>query len=263
MGGTAQFGNGFLHQQDFPVTCLYFTGFFLVVVSYRLISLKRDKKKIDFNTLKLGFLGNIYDFNQKCVRKQYTAQVIFRASLLLTIYWCAISSIHYANLAKINFGIVSCCFIVSVVVNSAAGLAFFNEKITLKTCSGIIVTMCGIIWISLAKGGEALAQKDAMTSVDQDIVEEALLNKSKAVILALGVGVGNALQTIQSKFMMRNPATKFGVMSITSDIGLFFAIIALTLTFVFYISGVESINLYNFTLTLFTSILAMLCWLVG
>lgn len=85
--------------------------------------------------------------------------LIFRSILLAFIFWGAIRSIHYANLANINFGIVSCCFIVSVVVNTAAGLAFFKETFNIKVLVGIIVTLSGIMWISLAKGSEAIKLK--------------------------------------------------------------------------------------------------------
>jgi drug/metabolite transporter (DMT)-like permease len=171
------------------------------------------------------------------------------------------SSIHYANLANINFGIISCCFIVSVVVNSAAGLVFFNEKLTRKLSLGICVTMTGIIWISLAKGGDAVAMREGKVEINLD---DIILNKSKAIVLALAVGVGNSMQTIQSKFMMKNPVFKtFGVISIVTDIGLVFVLLSSSLTVFFYFSGEESINAYNFTLTFFTSILGMLCWLLG
>ena len=104
----------------------------------------------------------MYDFENKRVNWGYSYQIFLRQCLLFYSYWAAISSIHYANLANINFGIISCCFIISVVVNTAAGLAFFNEKINFKIGSGIVVTMAGIIWISLGKGQEKL---DSLTSL--------------------------------------------------------------------------------------------------
>lgn len=179
----------------------------------------------------------------------------------MVVYWCGISSIHYANKANINFGIISCCFIVSVVVNTAAGLVFFGEKLTLKTSLGIIVTMCGIIWVSLAKGSEAMHLKQTVIGGEDFDENEVVANKSKAIVLALLVGVGNALQTIQSKFMIR--WVKYPVVSITADIGLAFAIIAATLALIFYLAGSPAINLYNMKLIFVSSILGMLCWLVG
>ena len=71
-------------------------------------------------------------------------------------YWCGIKSIYYATLANINFGIISCCFICSIVINVTFGLIFFGEKMTLKMVCGIIITISGIMWISIAKGSGAV-----------------------------------------------------------------------------------------------------------
>ena len=72
--------------------------------------------------------------------------------MLLVALWTTIVSIYYAKLANINFGIISCCLIFSIVVNISAGYAFFQEKISGKQVVGILITIGGIIWISLAKG---------------------------------------------------------------------------------------------------------------
>ena len=92
----------------------------------------------------------MYDFNERKINWNYSIQIFIRQWLLFYSYWAALSSIHYANLAHINFGIISCCFIVSVVVNTAAGRFFFKETLTFKVGMGIVITMSGIIWISLA-----------------------------------------------------------------------------------------------------------------
>jgi drug/metabolite transporter (DMT)-like permease len=71
-------------------------------------------------------------------------------------YWCGIKSIYYATLANINFGIISCCFICSIIINVTFGLIFFGEKMNLKMVGGIVITIAGIVWISLAKGSAAI-----------------------------------------------------------------------------------------------------------
>ena len=71
-------------------------------------------------------------------------------------YWCGIKSIYYATLANINFGIISCCYICSIVINVTFGLVFFGEKMTLKMVCGIVITITGIMWISIAKGAGAV-----------------------------------------------------------------------------------------------------------
>ncbi len=73
---------------------------------------------------------------------------------MLSIY-CAMRSLYYANLAGINFGIVTCCFMMSIVMNVTFGYIFFNEKMNFKMIIGIFITMIGIAWISLAKSASS------------------------------------------------------------------------------------------------------------
>lgn len=40
----------------------------------------------------------------------------------------------------------------SIIINTSCGYLFFGEKLNYKIILGIIVTMAGIFWISLAKG---------------------------------------------------------------------------------------------------------------
>lgn len=89
------------------------------------------------------------------------------------------------------------------------------------------------------------------------------MNKYISIALALCVGAGNSMQTIIAKFLMKDPSTRFGVVSITSDVGLLFGIISLSFSIYYYSVGAPSFNLYNLGLILISSILAMNCWLVG
>ena len=51
-----------------------------------------------------------------------------------------------------------------------------------------------------------------------------------SIILALGVGSGNATQTIIAKFMVRK--FKTNVISMTSDVGLIFVLITFIISFI-------------------------------
>ena len=81
----------------------------------------------------------------------------------LSIYFTVLA-IYFANLANINFGIISCCFIFSIVVNITCGYLFFSEKIKIKVYLGIFVTLAGIIWISLVKGAAKVSDTSLIGS---------------------------------------------------------------------------------------------------
>lgn len=158
MAGTANFLNGFLEHQDFTVTCLNFSGFFLLGLAYKIYCMMKFQKPRD-GVFKRVLFQEFYDFSQERVNREYTLMLMLRVCLFLVSLWAAIMSIYYANLANINFGIISCCFTFSIVVNISAGYAIFQEKISSKQVAGIIVTVAGIIWISLAKGEVGLRKE--------------------------------------------------------------------------------------------------------
>ena len=80
--------------------------------------------------MKSTIFGHFYDFQLQKVNKYYTFQVSIRACALLMSYYFGIKSIYYAGLANLNFGIVSCCYIFSIVINVTCGFLFFEEKLT-------------------------------------------------------------------------------------------------------------------------------------
>ena len=111
-----------------------------------------------------------------------------RAIGLIITYYCGIKSIYYAGLANLNFGIVSCCFIFSIIINVACGLLFFDEKINWKESAGIVVIVVGIIWISLSKGQRPELSMENYVEVDEVIQ----WYKFKSIFLALCVGFFNS-----------------------------------------------------------------------
>ena len=102
-------------------------------------------------------------------------------------YYFGIKSIYYAGLANLNFGIVSCCYIFSIVINVTCCFLFFEEKINWKESAGIIVIVTGIIWISLSKG--QIHDKSDISIESDDAIE---WYKFKSIFLALCVGFFNA-----------------------------------------------------------------------
>ena len=152
-GGTTNFINGYLDNLDFAATCLYFTGFLFVTILYRLINLKFFQgKDLSIVNVKEGFQGYYVNKETGLVNWSYTMQIFVRTWIMLLAFYCAIKSIHYANLAQVNFGIVSCCYIISIVVNSTVGYFYFKESINMMVMVGMAVTISGIVWISIAKG---------------------------------------------------------------------------------------------------------------
>ena len=197
-----------------------------------------------------------YDFDHGRVNWEYTIMLMIRVSLLLVALWAAIMSIYYANLANINFGIISCCFIFSIVVNITAGYAIFQEKISAKQVAGIVVILTGIIWISLAKG-EAGVKKDNRVSDD-----EANWYKTLSVMLAISVGAMNASTTVQAKWM-RKKRPSIDVMNLMADTFLLFAVIFSLITLFMIFKGDSSLTMRNFLIVLASSLLQTLCGYIG
>ena len=112
-----------------------------------------------------------------------------RACALMVTYYCGIKSIYYAGLAHLNFGIVSCCFIFSIIINVTCGLLFFDEKINWKESAGIVVIVTGIVWISLSKGQRNQLASESNTYESDEAIQ---WYKFKSIFLALCVGFFNS-----------------------------------------------------------------------
>jgi uncharacterized membrane protein len=130
-----------------------FAGFFLMGVAYKLLLIYQQKQKAEVQKI---FFGNFYNFESNQINQYYTGMLILRTLILGLSLYLSVQAIYYANLANINFGIISCCFIFSIVVNITCGYLFFEEKIKPQVYFGIFVTLVGIIWISLVKGANSV-----------------------------------------------------------------------------------------------------------
>jgi drug/metabolite transporter (DMT)-like permease len=175
-----------------------------------------------------------------------------RAIGLIITYYCGIKSIYYAGLANLNFGIVSCFFIFSIIINVACGLLFFDEKINWKESAGIVVIVVGIIWISLSKGQRPELSMENYVEVDEVIQ----WYKFKSIFLALCVGFFNSTQTVHGKFMMKQK--DYGIMNITADTVLIFIIMTSTFTVLNYFGDSTAYTARNYSLIFVSSCLGMI-----
>ena len=140
-----------------------------------------------------------------------------------------------AQKANLNFGIISSCAYISIVINCGVGYVWFREVITLKMLFGIVVTLTGIIGISLAKGEGAVVVEDTATDVSY--------YQTLAVVFSIMIGVMNALQTVQTKFMVSGQ-TKYEILDIQSDAGILFGIICAVIT-LYHIASIISPSLHS------------------
>lgn len=99
----------------------------------------------------------------------------------LTVYiWMTILIGDYASKANINQGIIYACVSSVIIFNIIMCYFIFNEKITLKTYLGIIIMICGVVWITIAKSKTII---DALEDV-----EEVYYNRIMAISIAIFLG---------------------------------------------------------------------------
>ena len=151
MTGTCSFLNGYYDNRDFAVSTLNFSGFLCVPLIYKIYTLLHNNSK----GRNVFFTNYITDSSQ--LDKYYLINTLARAANFLAYFWLIILSMSCAQKANLNFGIISSCAYISIVINCGVGYVWFREVITLKMLFGIVVTLSGIIWISLAKGSTSEA----------------------------------------------------------------------------------------------------------
>lgn len=163
MAGSSNFMNSYLTKQDFAAVTLNFLPFIIVATAYKLLTFYWEGKEKGIQNrrpfMRVAF-ANFTDEKTGQVDWYYVRNILFRVFISTVSLYSAIKSIHFAILANINFGIISCCFIISIVINSTCGFFFFQERLNSKVIGGIVITLSGIIWISLAKGARVEVPKD-------------------------------------------------------------------------------------------------------
>ena len=143
--GTSNFLFGLLDSKDFPTSCLQFTGYLIVCLTYKAMEHKSGNMSVQdlfFRNFYTKGKLNVVNFVHLVLR----ALNFFLLSLLI-IYASA-----YAQLAHINFGIIVCCLSISSPFNCICGFLFWGEKLTAKTIIGTAVIVIGVAWVALSKG---------------------------------------------------------------------------------------------------------------
>ncbi len=103
-----------------------------------------------------------------------------RSFLFFALGWLLIISSSYAVKAGINFGIISTLMSVQTPLNAVIGALYWNEKLNFKVVIGMVLTICGVTWVSLAH-----KSKDETPQA----MEESVANQWISVVTALLAGI--------------------------------------------------------------------------
>jgi hypothetical protein len=99
-----------------------FIGYLTLGIAYKILLIFQEKQKADVNKI---FLKNFYNFETKQLNQYYTGMLVLRTLILSLALYFTVMAIYYAKLANINFGIISCCFMFSIVMNIVCGYLLF------------------------------------------------------------------------------------------------------------------------------------------
>ena len=61
-------------------------------------------------------------------------------------------TIDYGTKANMNIGILTSIFTLAAALNTVIGRVLFREKLSWSKIIGIIIVICGVVCISIAKG---------------------------------------------------------------------------------------------------------------
>ena len=166
---------------------------------------------------------------------------------------------HYAQLAQINFGIVSCCLSVSAPLNCLLSYIFWKERLSCKMIIGTLVIVTGVAWIALAKGQTAPPIAiDGVETIDEG---EKNQYRIMSIACALLSGCLGSTRILQAKYV--NLRLKYSPMEFSNDAGLFCGVVIFIISVYYYIQGHPSYTWYNFGICFIASVFQMLTSLVG
>jgi hypothetical protein len=112
--GTYLFLNSLLTTQNLSVIMLQCTPFLIVTTIAKIIIYNSEAKTalskgLAKPTFKDVFIRNYIDPKTRALDLYFTISVLFRNLISGISIYSAVRSVYYANLANINFGIISCC----------------------------------------------------------------------------------------------------------------------------------------------------------
>jgi multidrug transporter EmrE-like cation transporter len=84
----------------------------------------------------------------------YVWNTLVRTANLMLYFWVLMLAMQYSLKAGLNFGVISSCAYVSIIINSVFRYYAYQEVITRNQFIGIGLTLTGVIWISVAKGDQ-------------------------------------------------------------------------------------------------------------
>eukprot|EP00347_Sterkiella_histriomuscorum_P011194 403373388 len=245
--GGSNFTFGFLDNQDFAVSCLSWTGFLTVSFIYKVYELSRHRvvtKEIFVNSL-VGDLKN----------KENLVHMFFRSINFFLLIWLTVLITQYAKLAGMNLGIVFSILTLSIVLQTIIFALFFDEKLTLKITSGMLIIIVGIVLISIDKKPQGNLdnnqEKEANASRDQ------LVYQFYAIILAIVTSCLNASRGIQAKYLFRK--TGYTPVQFSIDASITCGLIQLIACSYFYLTGHPSYTMKNFWIMYINSAMLQLC----
>ncbi len=126
--------------------------------------------------------------NEGKVRIDNFLQLALRAFLFFALSFLTIQASHYALIARINYGIIASCTLISSPINCILCYLAFGEKLTPKIIVGTVIVLTGVVWVALSKG-----QEIEYTGVEEVAREEEKdLYRIFSIALAVSCGFINA-----------------------------------------------------------------------
>jgi drug/metabolite transporter (DMT)-like permease len=181
-------------------------------------------------------------------------QMIRTANLSFYI-WLTILIGNYASKANINQGIIYACVSSVIVFNIIMCYFLFNEKVTIKTYLGIVILVCGVVWISIAKNTPTEG-----TSLNLD-EEEVYYNRIMAISLAVLSAFVQCLRPVQAKWIHRKLG--YQVIDFTIDSGMITGIIYAVIWTFYYLAGHDGYTWGNCLSSFAASCFIMFWGIVG
>ena len=98
------------------------------------------------------YFGHFYDLSTRKFDFVSLLHLFIRAAMFFVMAWVLIKASYFSSMAHINFGIVTSCTCIAIVLSSILTFMFFGERLTINMIIGIAVIIAGIVWIAIAKG---------------------------------------------------------------------------------------------------------------
>ncbi|CDW84481.1 UNKNOWN [Stylonychia lemnae] len=238
--GVSSFIYGLLDKQDFAVTCLSWTGFIFISLSYKIFEIYSTPKSSRQDIFE-SFIGQMRN-------KENRWHVAFRSINFFLMIWLVIQIGDYSQRANMNYGIILSLNCLSSVFLAIIAWIFFGERFGMITILGMLIVFSGTVLILVSRSDPKSEENQRVNIYSE---EDRTYYRYLAIIMGVLYACIGTIRVIQAKFL--NKKNGYSPIQFSIDAAFVCGMILFCISAYYFAVGHPTYTLYNFGVSFLAS----------